>query len=119
MTGVTAPVATRSASTALFARIAEEDRTSDHTEVYKISEKWNSIRLLSREEADKLEPEWLEAYNRYHEKYAKDMANMEDIASKILNMIEPPKIQKKTQGQRKRDKFATKMARIEAKAAAK
>jgi hypothetical protein len=111
-----APVATRSTSTALSARIPEDDRTADQVEIYKIGEKWSEVRMLSREEADKLEPEWLEAYNRYFAKYDEDMAiKMAVVATKIQKMIEPPKRQPKTDGQRRRDKYAKLLARQEAR----
>jgi hypothetical protein len=113
-TGV-APLATRSTSTALSARIPEDDRTADQIEIYKIGEKWSEVRMMSREEADKLEPEWLEAYNRYFAKYDEDMTKMTEIATKIQKMIEPPKLQPKTDGQRRRDKYAKILARQEAR----
>jgi hypothetical protein len=89
------------------------------TEIYNIGEKWSKVRMMSREEADKLEPEWLEAYNRYFTKYEEDMTKMTDIATKIQKMIEPPKLQPKTDGQRRRDKYANILAREEARATRK
>jgi hypothetical protein len=85
------------------------------SEIYKIGEKWSEVRMMSREEADKLEPEWLEAYNRYFAKYDEDMTKMTEIATKIQKMIEPPKLQRKTDGQRRRDKYAKILARQEAR----
>jgi hypothetical protein len=117
--GVTAPLATRSTSTALLAQIPVEDRSTDQTEIYSIGEKWSKVRLMSREEADKLEPEWKEAYNRYFTKYEEDMTKMTEIATKIQKMIEPPKLQKKTDGQRRRDAYAVIVAREAARAARK
>jgi hypothetical protein len=116
-TGVTAPLATRSStSTAIFARIPADEQTTDMSEIYSIGEKWNTVRHMTREEADKLEPEWLEAYNRYFAKYEEDMTKMTDIATRIQKMIEPPQIQPKTDGQRRRDKYANIMARETARA---
>jgi alpha-D-ribose 1-methylphosphonate 5-phosphate C-P lyase len=122
LTGVTAPLATRSSatststSTAIFARIPEADQTADQTEIYSIGVKWNKVRHMTREEADKLEPEWLEAYNRYFAKYEEDMTKMTEIATKIQKMIEPPQLQPKTDGQRRRDKYAGILAREAARA---
>lgn len=89
---------------------------TDQLEIVKITERWNEVRLLSKEEAMKLEPEWKEAYERYHEKYDRDMAMMQEIAAKIQNMIEPPKVQAKTKGQRRRDMWAKKQASSAARA---
>jgi hypothetical protein len=87
-------------------------------EIKAIQDKWISIRLLSREEAEKtLEGEWLEAYNRFFEKYDDDMTRMNEIAEKVQKQIEPPKVLKKTKGQRKRDLFAVQTARAELRAA--
>jgi hypothetical protein len=120
LTGVSAPLATRSSatstSTAIFARIPEADQTADQTEIYSIGVKWNKVRHMTREEADKLEPEWLEAYNRYFAKYEEDMTKMTEIATKIQKMIEPPQLQPKTDGQRRRDKYAGILAREAARA---
>jgi hypothetical protein len=66
-----------------------------------------------------LEPEWKEAYNRFFEKYDSDMQKMTDIATKLEKMIEPPKVEKKTKGQRKRDAWAKVQAREAARAANK
>lgn len=83
----------------------------------KITNKWNEIRQMSKEEAEKLdEPEWKEAYNRYYEKYDSDMEKMQEIAGKLKKMIEPAKVQKKTKGQRKRDAWAKVQAREAARA---
>lgn len=88
-------------------------------EISEISEKWSKIRFMDRAEAEKLEPEWLEAYNRFHERYATDMENMADIAVKVKKLIEPPVVAKKTKGQRKRDAWAVKVERAAIRAAAK
>lgn len=74
---------------------------------------------MDREEAEKsLEGEWLEAYNRFFEKYDDDMTRMTEIAEKVQKMIEPPTAPKKTKGQRKRDLYAKHLARAAARAAA-
>jgi hypothetical protein len=87
-------------------------------EIKAIQDKWIEIRLLSREEAEKtLEGEWLEAYNRFFEKYDDDMTRMNEIAEKVQKMIEPPRVQKKTKGQKRRDLFAVKMEREALRAA--
>lgn len=67
--------------------------------------------MMSKEDANSLEGEWKEAYERYHTKYDSDIEKMLEISSKLKGMLEPPRIQKKTDGQRKRDKFAVIQAR--------
>lgn len=94
--------------------------TADQLEIKKIAEKWTDIRLLSRDEAKaQLDGEWLEAYNRFYEKYDKDMDYMQEIADKLQTMIEPPKVQKKSKGQKKRDAWAKVQAREAARATQK
>lgn len=93
--------------------------TADQLEIKRIADKWSEVRLLDRDAAkDDLEPEWQEAYNRFYEKYDKDMEFMTDVAEKLQNMIEPPKVEKKTKGQKKRDAWAKVQAREAARAAA-
>jgi hypothetical protein len=99
--------------------LAEENMNDDQKEILKISETWNKVRFMSPEEAAKLEPEWKEAYDRYFEKYNKDMEFMTEISEKVKSMIEPVKIEKKTKGQRKRDAFAIVSAREAFRAAQK
>ncbi len=89
---------------------------TDQLEILKITERWNEVRLLSKEEAAKLEPEWKEAYERYYEKYDRDMSMMEEIATKLQSMIEPPNVKAKTKGQRRRDAWAKKQATAAARA---
>jgi arginyl-tRNA--protein-N-Asp/Glu arginylyltransferase len=106
-------------STALAAFIDEKDMSADQLEIEKIRQKWNAVRHMSTEEANStLDKEWKAAYNRYYEKYDKDMQNMEEIVSKLKTMIEPPKVEKKTNGQRKRDKWAKVQGRVASRAAA-
>ena len=94
------------------AYLPDDMLSDDQKEIRGIQEKWNEIRHLSREEAQStLEGEWLEAYNRFYEKYDDDMTRMTEIAEKVQVMIEPPKVQKKTKGQKRRDAYARKMAR--------
>lgn len=93
--------------------------TANQLEIKKISDKWAEVRHLSREEAEKtLEGDWLEAYNRFYERYEEDMEKMTDLAEKMEKLIMPPKVQKKTKGQRKRDKWAKIQEREKARAAA-
>jgi hypothetical protein len=81
-------------------------------EIRAIQQKWKEVRLLGREEAQqKLDGEWLEAYNRFYEKYDEDMAKMIEIVDKLQKQIDPPRIQKKTKSQKKRDAYARKLAR--------
>lgn len=85
--------------------------SSDQLEIKKIVDKWNEIRHMDKEEAASLDGEWKEAYDRFHEKYDKDMERMKEIVKAVKKQIEPPKIGKKTKGQKKRDAFAKKVAR--------
>jgi len=91
--------------------------SADQMEIKTVAEKWSKVRLMDREEANKLEPEWKEAYDRFYEKYDADMVKMQEIAAKVQKMIEPPKVEKKTKGQRKRDMWAKKQALAAARAA--
>ena len=107
-----APVAQSRVGTKLNAQLPEDQMSSDQLEIKKIQEKWTEIRHLDREEAQKtLEGEWLEAYNNFYEKYDDDMTRMTEIAEKVQKMIEPPKVEKKTKGQKRRDAYARKLAR--------
>jgi hypothetical protein len=100
--------------------LAEEDMTASQREIVQMQSRWNSVRLLSAEEAAALEDEELKAaHTRFFERYHKDMEKMEDIASKLAVMIEPPKVAKKSNSQRKRDKFAIVTARLQARATAR
>ena len=99
--------------------LSDDYKTSESREIEAIQEKWNQVRLMDAEEAAKLEPEWKEAYDRFHAKYNEDMDKMMEITEKLQKMIEPPRIQKKSKGQRKRDKFAVVQAREAARAAQK
>jgi hypothetical protein len=111
--GVALPAATVSScsSSALSGLIATEDMSADQLKIEEIRNKWNEVRKMTREEAESLEPEWKEAHTRYFDKFDSDIVNMEDIASKLKNMIELTQIDKKTKGQRKRDKWAKIQAR--------
>lgn len=92
----------------------------DQKEVKAIAEKWSELRLLGKDELpDDLEPEWKEAHERYMEKYENDMERMTEISEKLVKLIEPPKVEKKTKGQKKRDAYAKVQAREAARAAAK
>lgn len=117
LTAVTPNMASRS-STALAAFIPESEMTADQREIMNISRKWAEVRLMDKEQAADLEPEWKEAHDRYFEKYHKDMESMQDIAGKLEKMIEPPQVQKKSKGQKKRDAYAKVVARETARAAA-
>jgi len=101
-----------------MAELPVEDMTADQLEIRKISEKWSEVRLLGRDEVGDLDSEWQEAHQRYFEKYDKDMEFMQDVATKLQKMIEPPKVQKKSKGQKRRDAWAKKQALASARAAA-
>lgn len=89
----------------------------DQLEIKKIASKWADYRHLSVDEIE--EPDWKEAHTRYFEKYGTDMVKLEDIATRLQKMIEPPRAEKKTKGQRKRDIYAKVQAREAARAAKK
>jgi hypothetical protein len=113
-----APVAQGRVGTQLNAQLPVDEMSANQLEIKKIQDTWSEIRHLSREEAQNtLEGEWLEAYNRFFEKYDDDMVRMTEIAEKVQKMIQPEKLEKKTKGQRRRDLYATKVAREELRAA--
>jgi tRNA(Phe) wybutosine-synthesizing methylase Tyw3 len=87
--------------------------SKDQQEIYKIAETWSEVRLKSREEVAAMadSEKWLEAYDRYNERFEKDMSKMMEIADRLKKLIEPEKVEKKTKGQRKRDAYARKLAR--------
>jgi hypothetical protein len=91
-------------------------------EIAAIQARWNVVRHMSKEEVDALDDavdgEYKVAYARYFERYHADMTKMEEIAEKLQTMLDPPRVQKKTNGQRKRDKWAKVQARTAARAAA-
>lgn len=81
-------------------------------EILSIQNKWNEIRHLTREEAkEQLDGEWLEAHTRFFDLYDSDMERMEEILEKLEKQIEPPRVQKKTKGQKRRDAYARKLER--------
>ena len=95
-----------------MAFVPTEDMTADQLKIRNMVEKWRMVRLYDRAQAEaELDEEWLTAYNKYHEKYAKDIELMLEIKAKVAVMIEPPRIEKKGKKQRKRDIFAKKQAR--------
>lgn len=99
--------------------LPEEEMSADQLEIKKISDKWSEIRQLSKEEAEsQLEGEWLEAYNRFFNKYHEDMEKMQQIATIVQKQIEPKKVERKGKKQRKRDKWAIVQEREAARAAA-
>eukprot|EP00977_Amphora_coffeiformis_P027398 scaffold34609_cov146-Amphora_coffeaeformis.AAC.5 len=99
--------------------LTDDLKTEQSKEIEAIQEKWHQVRLMSKEEADQLEPEWKEAYERFHAKYDEDMEKMLQITDRLQKMIEPPRVAKKTQGQRKRDAYAKVQEREAARAAKK
>ena len=99
--------------------LTDDLKNSETKEIESIQKKWNEVRLMSKEEAANLEPEWKEAYDRFYEKYDSDLEKMMEITDKLQKMIEPPRVQKKTKGQRKRDAWAKVQEREAARAAQK
>jgi len=99
-------------ATQLRANLSEDMMSEDQKKIADIQKKWSDIRLMDRETAQKeLDGEWLEAYNRFFEKYTEDMDRAIEYAGKLEKMIEPPQVAKKTKGQRKRDAYARVLAR--------
>jgi hypothetical protein len=92
--------------------------TADQLEIKKISDKWAEVRHMSKEEAESLDGDWKDAYNRFFTKYDEDMERMNQIADMLKKAIEPPRIAKKSKSQKKRDRFAIVQAREAARAAA-
>ena len=110
------PMATRS-STALAALIPEDEMSENQKEILQIQKKWSEVRHLTREEAaSQLEGDWLEAHTRFYDKYDADMTRMTEITQILQKAIEPPKVEKKTEGQKRRDKWARVQAREAARA---
>mmetsp|Transcript_12942 Transcript_12942/g.24265 ORF Transcript_12942/g.24265 Transcript_12942/m.24265 type:complete len:132 (-) Transcript_12942:865-1260(-) len=107
-----APVSQGRLSSALFAKLPDDQLSADDKEIKSIQEKWSEIRHYDREEAEsKLDGEWLEAYNRFYELYDEDMTKMEQIVKSLESYVDPPKVQKKSKGQKRRDAYARKLAR--------
>ena len=98
--------------TALSIALPEEDMSEDQLKIKEVQTKWNEIRHMSRDEAQKsLDGEWLEAYNRFYELYDSDMERMTEIVTNLEKSINQAKIPKKTKGQRRRDAYARKLER--------
>jgi len=77
------------------------------------AERWRSIKLMTAEEAEtSLEGEWLEAYKSFHAQVKEDLDRMSEIAKMFAKQIEVKQIQPKSKGQRKRDAWARKQARM-------
>jgi len=115
-----APAAISRSSTALNARVPEEDRTPEMSEIYQIADRWAEIRLYSDEEAkEKLSGEELEAYERYHAKVKEDIEKAQELAEKMAQAVFIPQVAKKSNNQRKKDAWAKKQARMAADAAAR
>lgn len=115
------PVQQRTAvPTALYALLPEEEMSPAQKEIASIQARWNLVRHMSKEEVDALDDatdgEWKAAYNRYYERYHNDMEKMTEIVTKLQGMIDPPRIQKKSKSQRKRDKWNKIVARTNARA---
>lgn len=105
--------------TALQGQIPIEDMSPEQLEVNTIKNKWREAKMMTKEEAEaNLEPEYLEAYNRYYEDWDKDIEKMTEIAEFLQGVLIPPQVPKKSKKQKKRDAFAKKQAREAARAAA-
>jgi hypothetical protein len=87
----------------------------DETEqrIGREADHWRSVKLMAPEEAAaKLDEEWLGAYTRYHAQFKEDMDSMIDIANLVAKVSQVSRILPKTKGQRKRDAWARKQARM-------
>lgn len=119
VTGVV-PVKQRTISTALFALLPEEEMSPAQKEISTIQARWNVVRHMTKEEVDAMDDttdgEWKAAHARYFERYHNDMEKMTEIVTKLKAMIDPPRIQKKSKSQRKRDKWNKIVARTNARA---
>lgn len=105
-----APVTQTRVSTTLRDAMSPEERAP-------MIARWGEIRAMSQEEADaQLSGEELEAYNRYYKELREGVLKMEELAALMMKDVDPPRIQPKTKGQRKRDKWARVQAREAAKA---
>ena len=100
-------------STSLNEIISAEERAT------KIA-RWGEIRAMSNEEAAaNLSPEDLETYTNYYTEVREGVLKMEELAKLIMQDVDKTKgIAPKTNGQRKRDKWARVQARAAANAAA-
>lgn len=91
--------------------------SENQKEILAIQKKWSEVRHLNKEEAaSQLEGDWLEAHTRFYDKYETDMTKMTEITELLQKAIEPPKVEKKTEGQKRRDKWARVQAREAARA---
>ena len=103
-------------SSRLGAWVDEKEMSPDQMKMTEIAEKWKQVRHMSADEIE--EPEWKEAHARFYEKYHSDMDKMTEIITKLKPQIEPPRVAKKTKGQRRRDAYAKVQERLAARAAA-
>lgn len=97
-----------------------EERTQQSLDNEAKAIRWKEIRILSDEEAEaQLSGDELESYKSYHQAIKDDMVKMTEIAKMMLKSLEPPRVQPKGKKQRKRDKWAKKVAIAQAEALAK
>mmetsp|Transcript_13570 Transcript_13570/g.19794 ORF Transcript_13570/g.19794 Transcript_13570/m.19794 type:complete len:135 (+) Transcript_13570:36-440(+) len=108
--GIAKP-STKLSSTALYARIPDEERSPDLMELKGKMDRWAEIRSMSPEEAEaNLSGDELESYKNNNQLCVDDIEKAKEIAKMMLKSVEPPRIAPKTKGQRKRDKYARKVA---------
>ncbi len=103
----------RTSTSSLSEILSAEDRAA------KIS-RWGEIRSMTKEEAAaKLSPEDLETYTNYYAEVRDGVLKMQELAKLMMQDVDKAKgIAPKTNGQRKRDKWARVQARAAANAAA-
>ena len=95
-----------------------EERTQQSLDNETKANWWKVIRLLSDEDAeDQLSGDELESYKSYHQAIKDDMVKMTEIAKLMMKSVEPPRVKPKGKKQRKRDKWAKKVAVAQAEAA--
>ena len=117
--GVNRPAVSTKSATQVFGMVEESEKTQQTLDNEAKANRWNEIRLLSDEEAEKqLSGEELETFKSYHADMKEDLSKMQDIAKMMLKSLEPPKVKAKGKKQRKRDAWAKKKAIAEVRAAA-
>lgn len=93
-------------ATVLSALVPKDQMSAEQLEIETIRENWNRIRHLDAEDIKDEPEEYQEAHKRFYDKLESDFAHMLKIAEKLEGYIEPPRVQKKSKGQRKRDRLA-------------
>mmetsp|Transcript_13947 Transcript_13947/g.21184 ORF Transcript_13947/g.21184 Transcript_13947/m.21184 type:complete len:161 (+) Transcript_13947:187-669(+) len=106
-----APPTTRTTATTRLSlmRIPDDQLEPDQLEEKRIAIRWKEVKMYSREKAEKeLEPEWLEAYNRFYAKIKYDLDKIMLLGEELkkIEQTQKPTVKPKSKKQRKRDKWA-------------